>query len=506
MRRTLQELMAIPVSSFPRRPNRRRPAFPTCRRLAFESLERRKLLATDIAVTGFSSNGEDLVVEYDIAYQDAMAFDIGIYRSSDGQALGTRLTSERVTGQSDLQVGIGHCVAVDAYFTDVEQDYYLIAKVDSSSEISEESETNNERLFEGGVFLATDGTVHVHGTTAADTITVSVSGDWEVSLNSVGYEFASGEFSAIHVRSHAGNDSIYASSATKPLWVFSGEDDDYVYCGSSNDMVYGGAGDDVHYGEAGDDLLYGEAGDDLLYGEGGADLLEGGYGSDTLYGHDGTGSGYEADSVYGGAGDDLLYGEAGDDLLYGDGEDDYLDGGYGDDTLYGDDGTGSANGGADNAYGGAGNDMVFGEAGDDILFGDDGTGSGYGGDDSLYGSTGNDGLYGESGDDYLVGGAGVDTLNAGGQEGDIIADAPTISSFRAVEGPTLWTFTGTVTDDDVVVGLTITFGGILSGYTATVMSDGSFEFSIDLEQVGTVTAQTTDFEGLDSDLVWTIVT
>ncbi len=81
---------------------------------------------------------------------------------------------------------------------------------------------------------------------------------------------------------------------------------------------------------------------------------------------------------------------------------------------------------------------------------------------------------------------------------------PTITNFQATEGTDrVWTFQGQVADDDPA-GLVVSFGGFvsLSGQTTTVGSDGSFALSVPLQagQVGTATAQTTDWWGLVSNV------
>ncbi len=74
-------------------------------------------------------------------------------------------------------------------------------------------------------------------------------------------------------------------------------------------------------------------------------------------------------------------------------------------------------------------------------------------------------------------------------------EAPWIIDFGGIEEISAWTFEGQVTDDGCVEGLTITFGGLLEGYTATTDSEGYFWLTVDTVnlQDGEVTAQTMDF-------------
>jgi hypothetical protein len=66
-----------------------------------------------------------------------------------------------------------------------------------------------------------------------------------------------------------------------------------------------------------------------------------------------------------------------------------------------------------------------------------------------------------------------------------------------------WTFSGVVATDNPW-GLTVRFGGLasLQGQTTEVQSDGTFRLTIRLQngEDGLVTAQTTDWEGRDSNV------
>ncbi len=85
--------------------------------------------------------------------------------------------------------------------------------------------------------------------------------------------------------------------------------------------------------------------------------------------------------------------------------------------------------------------------------------------------------------------------------------APTITSFSNQPEFGLRRFYGTVIDDAPVAGLTIRFGGIIDGKTTTVNADGTFELIVELPPGtnGTATAQTTDGDGLDSNVAVTTV-
>jgi hypothetical protein len=65
-----------------------------------------------------------------------------------------------------------------------------------------------------------------------------------------------------------------------------------------------------------------------------------------------------------------------------------------------------------------------------------------------------------------------------------------------------WLFTGTVSDE-FYVGLTVVFGGLLSGQSCVVGTGGAFSFLFELgeEDNGGVTAQTADWWGLASNVI-----
>jgi hypothetical protein len=90
---------------------------------------------------------------------------------------------------------------------------------------------------------------------------------------------------------------------------------------------------------------------------------------------------------------------------------------------------------------------------------------------------------------------------------NVYSRAPQITSFSASRGlSNLCTLYGTVDDEDPA-GLRVDFGGLpsVSGLPAIVGADGRFSTTIRLnpEDHGRVTAQTTDWWGLRSDIDWT---
>lgn len=86
----------------------------------------------------------------------------------------------------------------------------------------------------------------------------------------------------------------------------------------------------------------------------------------------------------------------------------------------------------------------------------------------------------------------------------LTSSPPTISNFTVTITGNTYTFTGKVTDESAA-GLSVTFGGDISeisGSTRTVGNDTWFTYTVTLTPgtTGLVTAKTTDWWGLDSNL------
>ena len=130
-------------------------------------------MAFDLALTGFFADGQNPVVQCDILGSDASPFNIAVFRTDDGVTPGTQVAAARVDSVSDLAMGSGHQYSLVADFADWQEDYYLLAVIDYAAEVGESNEYNNQRGFEGGVFQTVDGVVQIHGTDAADSISLS---------------------------------------------------------------------------------------------------------------------------------------------------------------------------------------------------------------------------------------------------------------------------------------------------------------------------------------------
>lgn len=444
------------------------------RRLTYEPLEAKRVFAADLSLTGFTGNGFDLVVTFDVANEAVAAFDVNLYRSNDGTTLGDLLATIEVTDAYNRSVGTGRVVTISPNFSDVGSDYKLIAVLDANNEVGESNEDNNKSVFSGGVFQTADGTVHIHGTPAADSISIGQSDNVDVVFNGANFAFAPSGVSAVRVRAHAGNDSVVSGIAADKAFA--------AFGGDGNDTITGGAGADVIYAGYGDDLLNGGAGNDTLHGDNGSDVINGQAGNDALYSGMNTASyGGYGDALYGGDGNDALYGDDGTDLLRGE---------AGNDTI-------TCGSGNDVAYGGAGDDFLIGGYGDDALYGDEGNDTLYGdaGNDSLFGGDGGDAGYGSYGGygDQIDGGIGIDSVVA--VENSDIADLPWFADCHTGWNLGLRRIEGRLSDDGNLSGRYVTISGALSG-SALVDIDGAFYWTTTSATKGTVYLSFTDEEGM----------
>jgi Ca2+-binding RTX toxin-like protein len=247
--------------------------------------------------------------------------------------------------------------------------------------------------------LNSSGLLDVTGTTAADTIALTVSGSNIVVRinNGTAQNFAASAVKAVRVSGLAGNDRVTVAPGIRGATLSGGDGNDTLTGGSNNDTINGDAGNDSLLGGNGNDTLVGGTGNDTLSGQGGFDAAD--YRSapsavritlDNLA-NDGQASIAERDNVadaeqlLGSNYNDTISGNAGYNQIYGGGGNDEVHGGGGNDDIHGGPGN-------DKLYGGDGNDTIRGDDGSDLLGGENG-------DDSLDGGLGADGLYGNAGND-----------------------------------------------------------------------------------------------------------
>lgn len=249
--------------------NRRRlPTSSLAKRgFAIQPLEARQLLASDISLADFAAHGSDFVVRYDIAAETAPAFNLSIYRSSDGVALDAFVASRAITLKSELDPG-AHTIEISPDFIDPKGNYRLIAVADSLNQVAENSENNNQLAFASGVFRTPNGVLHVHGSDAAETVRIDVSepangsglgatagssssGSLRLSIEDLVIDYDGGSVTEVHLRLHDGDDVFNV----QPNFRYS----IHAYGGAGNDRILSGAGSDWLVGGAGDDFIAGGA-------------------------------------------------------------------------------------------------------------------------------------------------------------------------------------------------------------------------------------------------------
>jgi hypothetical protein len=119
----------------------------------------------EIEINSFYTDGFDLKIGYTVSPTAAPPgpFKIALFASPDGQTLGQQLQ----TATADHSPG-SRVLNIIPTFSDLPEDYFLVAKVDANDSVLETNEGNNQRLFNGGSFLAREAAsgktvVHVHG-------------------------------------------------------------------------------------------------------------------------------------------------------------------------------------------------------------------------------------------------------------------------------------------------------------------------------------------------------
>src|SRR5207244_7978341 len=159
------------------------------------------------------------------------AFKIAVYSSLDGVSL----DQELAIADGDTTLG-SHTLTIAPTFDDMQDDYYLIAVVDSNDDVPESDETNNTALFSGGAFV-------VHEIQSGKTV-LQIQG---TDANDSSFNLAPGLVDEVHFRGHAGNDTFDSNSLFAGIgtWLFGGDGDDSLTGSSGSDFIFGGLGDDT---------------------------------------------------------------------------------------------------------------------------------------------------------------------------------------------------------------------------------------------------------------------
>jgi VCBS repeat-containing protein len=182
--------------------------------------------APELAITGFSSNGTNLEIDYSVANGAAGSFKIALYTSDDGLTLGEQL-QEVNGGQNPGSLG-NHTLTFQPTFDDPAENYYLVAVLDSNDEVLESDETNNAAVFSGGAFVAEEANsgltvVHVDAKNTVTTTSLSKVGSTTLRVTQGGqsHDYSIAAIDEVHYRGHQEGD-VYTPDPTLdlPIWTF----------------------------------------------------------------------------------------------------------------------------------------------------------------------------------------------------------------------------------------------------------------------------------------------
>jgi Ca2+-binding RTX toxin-like protein len=311
------------------------------RRLAFESLEDRRLLAfaSEGSLIGIKgTKGDDVIrVERVIPGNYQQGY---VLLTLNGEHASYSYDGTSSTISAVLVLGLG---GNDQITIDDNIPFQALIDGGKGDDTITTSHGNDVVLGGAGIdtIITADGSDRVDGGAGNDTIDCGDDNDTAVGGK--------------------GNDTIHGGNGTDVIIGDAGID--ALYGDDGDDALGGGKGNDLIFGGDGADILNADAGIDLCYGGDGDDLMDGGAGNDTLFGNDGNdviAAGAGVDECHGGSGKDALFGDAGNDSLYGDDNNDHLDGGKGVDNCLGGDGD-------DQLKGGLGDDHLDGQSGDNLL-------------------------------------------------------------------------------------------------------------------------------------------
>ena len=458
--------------------------------------------ATEIALTRFYGDGENLKVQY--AVLDGISgpvgpFTVGIYASPDGQTP-QQLLQEFAVQSADRTQGL-HTLQLTPTFPDLPGDYYLVAKIDNHNDIDDEANENNNvaRLLPGSFLVSqtvggqTKKILHVHGSDGNDNPVWVYKDDttdhWMVWASQTAvpapqtgpaYDFTGdGLVTWIDAAGYSNpGQAWWGWQNTSNRWDVDADGvvvpldaliliNDYNTYGEH--LLTGPRAGNFRLDVTGDYVL------SVLDIAQAIDKINGGPGDYNPPGRNATAphsvSAQAINSFLGlgmtdygdividevhiraHAGDDIamvhdtrtvFFGAGGIDIASGSDLGDLLDGGPGDDMLFG-------YGGDDHILGGDGHDWLTGEYDDKSypwLHPGSDTLDGGAGDDVLHGNNLHDQLFGGLGNDTLLGGAGNDSLR--GDDGDDNLDGGTDADqlFGGNGADTAWGNAG----DDIIHG------------------------------------------------------
>lgn len=124
------------------------------------------------SITDLSANGSQIRLEYLIHAETADSLTLKLYASPDGTLLSDELQTIAITDLADRSPGSVHLLSFSPDFsaTDLDSDYRLVAVLEHEFAAAV---TADARIFESGIFKESDGSLHIHGSDLADSITLA---------------------------------------------------------------------------------------------------------------------------------------------------------------------------------------------------------------------------------------------------------------------------------------------------------------------------------------------
>lgn len=176
---------------------------------------------SQVNLTSFAGNGQDLVVNYDVLFDAADNPYLSIYKVVDGVRV-EQLESVPVT---DV-VGTQHStvVALPSAISNPDEDYTLVAEITSDNGVA------RSLTLEKGIFKDGGDHWHVHGD--GGTNTAAFRGDTNQLALDTTSVVLSGVVNGVHMHLHGGNDSLVTTGhASAPITLLGGNGDDSYYTG-----------------------------------------------------------------------------------------------------------------------------------------------------------------------------------------------------------------------------------------------------------------------------------
>jgi|GEM_PF-1725848 len=437
----------------------------------------------NLVIDWFSGNGTNWTVEYTVEQNPSLQpITIRFYTTEDGTTPGTLLGSTTRTNSNELAVG-SHAITVVPNFVDQNASSIyehlgqrLLAVIDQPALIAETNESDNKRIYDGGIFRMAQQPaefIYVHGTSAADDVLITkVGSDTRVRVSHpILYGSSAGDVSGDFNRSQIDVDILEYNLGVNAASLWKNTTNNLDVNGDGfvtpldtlkiiNELNLKGvhllaaAGPGVanNFLDVNGDHFVSHADANAIFDYHGGYPPNPGSNAALDVNSDGLVNNADVTALYSAwdataysvllagatqrqihvrthAGKDnitasadvqlpiVAWGGAGNDRLVGGSAIDTLFGQAGNDYIDGNLGDDVIEGGADDdvLYGRGGNDIINGWLGNDKIYGGEGADQlvGSAGNDDIYGGDGNDSIGGLDGDDRMYGEAGDDGIQGG---------------------------------------------------------------------------------------------